>query len=152
MTIDRHRIAAPPISSVFYPSPPVQTLGDAVLIQGEALALVQRAVEIMHARNSGRRSSLVFDTLRRRLGHAMDVQAAMSSTRHDDTTLQESEPDSVLTEQIGTRAAAEILGLTQRQCQRLVIELGGARCSGRWMFTRDAVHALKAERAARTED
>ncbi|WP_020111597.1 helix-turn-helix domain-containing protein [Rhodococcus sp. 114MFTsu3.1] len=142
----------PPIDPAHYPVPPAQVHGETLLVQGEALALVHRALLLMATRNGHRPSTPTFDLLTRRTRQAMDSQLALSRTRQRDTTFDAPAPHSLPTETIGTREAAEILGVSQRSCQRLAFEIGGARCSSRWIFTRAVVEAYHAERIARTED
>lgn len=60
----------------------------------------------------------------------------MSSTRHEESCdYTELDHDDL----IGTAEAAALLGLTQRQVQRLKNDLGGAQLSGRFIFARRQV-------------
>ncbi|NIL74415.1 helix-turn-helix domain-containing protein [Rhodococcus sp. B10] len=142
----------PPIDAAHYPVPPAQVHGETLLVQGPALALVHRALLLMAKHNERRPTTPTFELLSRTIRQAMDAQEAMSRTRQRDTTSVATQTELPLTEQIGTREAAEILGVTLRTCQRLAGEIGGARCSSRWVFDRAVVQAYRAERTARTED
>ncbi|CPR11950.1 hypothetical protein BN971_03243 [Mycobacterium bohemicum DSM 44277] len=42
-------------------------------------------------------------------------------------------------ELITAKEAAEVLGLSKRQCQRIAADLGGRIVGGRWLFGRAAV-------------
>lgn len=79
--------------------------------------------------------------LRRLFGRA---DAAMSDSGHESgCEAGQSEPDVPIT----AREAADILGLSKRQCQRLAADLDGQLVDGRWQFSRAAVVEYQEGRA-----
>lgn len=64
------------------------------------------------------------------------AHAAVSDLGHEsDCGAEQSEPDVPIT----AREAADILGVSKRQCQRLAADLDGQLVDGRWQFSRAAV-------------
>lgn len=73
------------------------------------------------------------------------AETAMSDSGHESgCEAQQSEPDVPIT----AREAADILGLSKRQCQRLAADLDGQLVDGRWQFSRAAVVEYAKERNA----
>ncbi|MBZ4558587.1 helix-turn-helix domain-containing protein [Mycobacterium avium subsp. hominissuis] len=72
------------------------------------------------------------------------ADAAMSESGHESACeAEQSEPDVPIT----AREAADILGLSKRQCQRLAADLDGQLVGGRWQFSRAAVVEYQKGRA-----
>jgi hypothetical protein len=127
--------------------PPIQGLGPAVLVQGDALRPLYRAVlvGIADARASGM-SIVMLESARQAIvsaiGHA-DVRKPLpripSRRQHDDGTISVAE-------------AAEQLRRSERHIRRIARAEGlGRRVGGRWLLDRVAVLAL-ANEIERTED
>ena len=120
-------------------APPVQQLGAAVVLQGAALANVRRCVRL--AQRVSARDGI-------RLGHWFDdltcaLDAAMSDLGHADVDTRPSVPQSLSTDKrIGTKEAAAMIGLSERQVRRIAASLDGNQLpSGAWHFDADAVAA-----------
>lgn len=128
-------------------NPPLQRLGDAVLLQGPAL-LQCRALVFKAVRDSSKRDGIVPSANTRDLLQALDEAASayracrqMSPIRHDDMPFQPNvkESDTELVG-IGTATVANILGVTVRQAQRLAGRLGAQKTlSGSLSFDRVTV-------------
>lgn len=134
------------------PAPPVQRLGTAVLLQGGAvldvLALADRGIRLttrVDGINPPARVLELLDVLRQaaadlRDGTAQRRQAAVAelADRTDSTAW------------IGSEEAAELLGLSVRQVQRLASSLEAVRGPGRvWLFDPLTVEAYAADRESR---
>ena len=125
--------------------PPVQRLGGAVLLQGAALLDARNLV--VQGLRAAQRNGIAPNDRVPRLAQALTDAAHMSETRHDDTLSAVPVAESFTTTQIGTREAAQMLGCTQRQAQRLATDLDGRQLASRaWLFDRDTVHAYRLAR------
>jgi hypothetical protein len=123
--------------------PAVQVLGAGLLLQGSAVLNARRAVRSLiraHQREQIAPPPEVVALLSA-CERAAENLEAMSASRHGDTTSSPAQQDSP-SQHIGTKEAAAMLGVTQRQAQRLAATLDGRRlASGVWVFDRDAVAA-----------
>lgn len=124
------------------PSPPVQQLGAAVLLQGQAVVdayyLVSTGIRAA-ARNG-------YPTSRFEAIQTAIQSAFMSSRRHDDVAsvaLQShsNRDDECPVDPIGTAEAAALLGLSVRSCQRLAKQGLGRRVGHQWVLDRGLVIA-----------
>lgn len=129
-------------------NPPLQRLGDAVLLQGAAL-LQCRALVFRAVRESSKRDGIVPSANTRDLLQVLDEAASayqkcrqMSPIRHGDMDIRP-DMEGCDTEElvgIGTATVAQILGITVRQAQRLASRLGAQKTlSGSLSFDRVAV-------------
>ena len=137
----------------------IQVLGPGVvLLQGVA------AIEAMHLINAGYRAAesrgsgyLGRFRLIRNAFHKAYELAEMSRERHDDTTSNDVAPESDSLVRNGdgrplsTADAAELLGVTVRQVQRLAPVLDGFVVGRSWGFERSAVLAYNAQRTQRKD-
>lgn len=128
--------------------PPVQLLGDAVLIRGSAvrdtLALVGMGVQ--QARRDGIPPSPRVQALLAALAAAREVQSCPPPDAADVRNVA-ARAESEMAREIGSRGVAEILKLSHRQVRRLAADLGGRRSpSGGWIFNQGTVDAYKAAR------
>ena len=128
--------------------PAVQVLGPAVQLPGPAVLEVLRALRTHeHAlRANGTQAPPSLLALQRAFAIASSViqgQAEpMSHPRQRDATSDAAQQHSTSEAQIGSREAAELLGVTTRQVQRLATTLDGRRLSnGHLIFDRLAVQA-----------
>lgn len=69
---------------------------------------------------------------------ALELEIAVSESGRDSADAQQ---DSEVDRWITARQAADILGLSKRQTQRLAADLQGERVDGRWQFRRSTVMA-----------
>ena len=127
---------------------PVQVLGSAVLLQEEAVLQVLTALGVYERSlkaNGAQPSPRLLGLQRAFALAALAVHAQngdVSQVRQRDATLDASQPDSTQTAQIGTREAAQMLGVTTRQVQRLAATLDGRRlANGHIIFDRLAVQS-----------
>ncbi|UGQ58967.1 hypothetical protein LSF60_05495 [Rhodococcus pyridinivorans] len=131
----------------------MQVLGSALLLQGSSVLYVLRALKALiraHAREQIAPPPEVLALLNA-CQAAVEHLETLSDSRHDDTTSALVQQDS--SQHIGTKEAAAMLGVTQRQAQRLAPTLEGRRlASGAWVFDRDTVaayaHAINERNAA----
>lgn len=125
------------------PTPAVQVLGAGLVLQGSAVLNTLRAVKSLiraHQREQIAPPPEVVALLRA-CERAAENLTAMSESRQCDTTSTLAQQDSS-SQHIGTKEAAAMLGVTQRQAQRLAATLDGRRLASRaWVFDRDAVAA-----------
>jgi hypothetical protein len=126
----------------------VQVLGAAVLFQGPAVLdqLAASGAMIRELKASGMQVPPRVLEEQRALAVAAAAirgqQQPVSHPRQHDTTFDAAQQDSTSTVQIGTREAAQILGVTSRQVQRLAATLDGRRlANGHLIFDRLAVEA-----------
>lgn len=128
--------------------PPVQILGDSVLMRGPAVLdqLAAMGALVRELKRSG--LQVPPRILDQQLAFALttkvirDKQEPTSQVRHRDATSEASQQDLTSTVQIGTREAAQMLGVTPRQVQRLAATLDGRRlANGHLIFDRLAVEA-----------
>ncbi|WP_156665586.1 helix-turn-helix domain-containing protein [Rhodococcus phenolicus] len=134
------------------PAPAVEQLGEAVLIRGEALPYVLRAV-------AGLNREILLGFGRELPPVAVDLDAALSAARtaaqtrqaavatagridgHPPVPAEDYEPGL-----IDAAEAASVLGRSRRTVYRLAATLDGRRIAGRWVFPRSAVDAYAAAR------
>ena len=125
--------------------PPVQRLGGSVLLQGAALLDARNLV--VQGLRAAQRNGIAPNDRVLSLAQALTDAAHMSETRHDDTLSAVPVAESFTTTQIGTKEAAQMLGCTQRQAQRLATDLDGRQLASRaWLFDRDTVCAYRLAR------
>ena len=130
--------------------PPVQQIAAGVLIQGEALPLMYRAAIALIARQH--RDGLAASTLLHEARTAFYRATSVSQARHQvgDHAPAESCCTCQDGDLIDTGAAANLLGLSRRQVQRLAADpwggVGGVRVGGTWALDRGAVLALATAR------
>ena len=118
----------------------------AVLVTGEAVALLYRAVLALAIRH--RRDGLASPALLHEL-RAELYRATMSPQRHKDARPPTPAPhcDCHDSAYVDSAAAAELLGLSRRSAQRLATDgLCAIRCGWIWLYRRDAVMTLAAQR------
>lgn len=132
-------------SNSIHPTPAVQLLGAAVLLQGGAMmdvrALVKVGLRYAQSRDGIATPPRLLAVLAALDEAAEQLQGAPRS-RQRDATPTVVQPHSELNEEIGTREAAIILGITARSTQRLAQTLDGTRlASGAFVFRRSAVEA-----------
>ena len=126
--------------------PPVQRLGDAVLIQGRALPTLTH-LALLGARERARRGGVEPGGAVREW---LQLLADASHARHDGVVADDESAESALLEPIGAKEAATMLGIGVRQAQRIARSIGGRRCpGGAWEFERGAVVAYIAGRDER---
>lgn len=131
------------------PVPAVQTFGCALVLTGLAVLDV-RALVALGVRQAARDGVTAPPRLAQ-LQRALDTVAAevrvKSLPGHHDATLRLCQPDSTRSDRLGTQEVAEMLGLTQRQVQRLAPQLGAEQLANRtYLFDRVAVEAHAAAR------
>jgi len=123
-----------------------------VLVSGAAVALLYRAVLALAIRHplDGVSSPALLHTLR-----AMLYRAATSRPRHELATAVGASACCTCQhgELIGSAAAAGLLAMSRRQTQRLAATddgslLGAVRCGSVWLYQRNAVLTLAAQRKA----
>lgn len=130
-------------------APAVQRLGDAVLLQGPAVADVAYLVEVGLRAISGRDQitpQARWLTLQRGLREVaadLDVAPARQSALP-----QISHPEESTSESITTKEAAVTLQLQERQVRNLAPSLGGRIVAGRLLLDGSAVRAEAVYRAA----
>lgn len=120
--------------------PPIQRLGDAVLLQGPILAelrwVLGVGINVVTRRDAVVPASMI--ALRAELNRAI-------ADRGDAATPQSADPESSVLEHdsdgISTVEAAAILGLQPRQVRHIHERLGGRRVGSTWVFDVEAVEA-----------
>lgn len=124
-------------------NPPLQRFGGVVLVQGQAVTdayyLVSvglRAVRHGTAPIPGR-----FVLLQAALAAASAEARAVAASGQHDVAPVAPQPHSAGEDTIGTVEAASILGLSNRQVQRLAADLDGRFIGGCWCFDRLAVES-----------
>lgn len=130
-------------------APAVQALGSAVLLQGAALAEVLHLVAVgaqVRQRRDGIPPSPALQDLIAVLARAVDDSPLSPTRQRHVVTAVTSEDLKSVGVPMGSREAAELLGLSVRQIQRSAAVLGGHRIGGRLVFDRDAVIAHQASR------
>ncbi len=136
------------------PTPAVQRLGSAVLLQGPAVADVAFLVGLgmrYRARVDGTAPSAHHRALLSTLNDtaeatlAADVRDGHTDVRHH---ADASQSDGV---GVDSETAARLMGISMRQVCRLAPELGGRRVGRVWTFDRAAVLAAVAHRKANLE-
>lgn len=133
--------------------PPVQVLGDAVLLQGAAVVDAWWLISL-GIREAQRRDGITPSPRLRELHRALEQVAADMRTPpaarsgHADTDTESvaAQSESSVARTIGTAQVARRLGLTERHVRRLVPALGGYRVRGAWQFDEAAVDAFTADR------
>lgn len=117
--------------------------GSAVLLQ--RLAVLDAYYLVSSALRAARRGSTPppdrMLALQRALATAAEQVRETSPTGHDDVACPSTGAQSESTEDIGTEAAATLLGLGRRQVQRLAGDLDGRRVGRSWVFDRRAVES-----------
>jgi hypothetical protein len=128
--------------------PAVQVLGSAVLLQGPAVLdqLAATGALIRELKASGMQVPARVLDEQRALAVAASVirgqQVPVSVPRQRDATSGPSPSESTSTVHIGTREAAEMLGVSQRHAQRIASSIGGEQLPNRrFTFDRLAVEA-----------
>ncbi|WP_157695085.1 hypothetical protein [Nakamurella panacisegetis] len=122
----------------------VQQFGPAIVITGLALLDARRLITrgIQAGRRDGIQPHPRLQRLMAALDDALEADAVSRNGHHD---VAETDPLPALAaapDQIGTREAANILGLSSRQVQRIARSLEGHRTPSRhWTFDRTAVEA-----------
>ena len=115
-------------------NPPIQLLGNAVLLQGPAVDVVKYAIEV--ARRSRHRNGLPESGTLLTLSQAFESLSAAGQSDNSDTAVRDTED---VTEWITTDTAAPLLGCSSRQARRLAPSLGGRLIGGRWLLDPHAV-------------
>ena len=113
-------------------TPSVQRLGDALLIQGDAVEGLRFAVAVALA--ARKRNGLPVPVPLAELAAELAVggQRDTTSKAHNDTEGRQAE-------WIDTQEAARMLGCSKRQARRQAPLLGGHLAGGRWLLDRRAV-------------
>jgi hypothetical protein len=121
-------------------APPVLLLGDAVVLRGAA------AVEAYRLMTKGaaavqRQDGISPNPRVRQMLLVLEAAARMSAGPVTDVR-KESTPATCATgTRIGTREAADLMGITERHVRRRADELGGIQSRGRWTYDQTAVLA-----------
>ncbi|MDF3309883.1 helix-turn-helix domain-containing protein [Rhodococcus sp. T2V] len=123
--------------------PAVQKLGNALLLQGPAIADAYWLVStgIRAAERNGHAVRPDVYRLQALLGECH--RDALSALRHHDVAPPPDDESSDV-ELISTREAAEVLNVSPRHVQRIAASLDGRRTAGRWIFDRAVVEAYAA--------
>ncbi len=134
--------------------PPLQRLGSAILVQGQAvvdLHMLVRGGLRMHRSVDGIEPASRLRQLDQVLAEAAAVvtDELMSGVGQMSRRQQVDQACSELPEEIGTCEAAGLLHLTPRHVQRLAVDLGGRRAAGRWIFDRSTIAAAAHQRIRR---
>lgn len=135
-------------------TPPVQTLGDAVLLQGPAVLDVFY-LAAMGARELAHRDGGAAPALRQELLRALSSTAAVVRSRggHRDVAPTAHPSESKVLDEMTTGEAAMALRLSRRQVQRLASQLNARRVAGgALVYDRGAVQALAHQRATTTTE
>lgn len=123
-------------------APPVQLLGDAVVLRGpaaiDAYRLMARGVDAAR-REDGIQPSERLEQLLAALRASAD--AAMSAAGHADVREVPTSAVSTPGSRIGTREVADLLGLSERHVRRLAPEFNGRRHGNTWTYETTAVEA-----------
>ena len=110
-------------------NPPIQLLGNAILLQGPALEALDYAVKV--AQRSRRRNGLPDSGALLRLSRAFEN---LSVAGQSDTAPESVAETEEVEEWITTDTAAHLLGCSSRQARRLAPALGGRLAGGRWLL------------------
>ena len=134
----------PDTRAVSAPLPPVLSLTGSVLLTGPALtdAYYLVAAGIRYTRHNGHPIPARFETLLTVIGE----QRAKSQPGQCDTLTPAPRQHCETEELIGSQQAADILGVSKRQTQRLAADLDGRLAGGHWVFDKKAVEAYAAQR------
>lgn len=134
-------------------APSVQRLGDAVLLQGQALAEVRHLLAIGLRERERRDAMPPSSGLRFLLAVISEAIAEgellMSSPRHRSATLHAALTDSPMEEAMAEMTSdqvAAVLGVGRRQAQRLAGSIGSRRLGGVLVFDAGAVQSFAASR------
>lgn len=113
-------------------TPPIQRLGNAVLLQGRAVdaAYLAAAATIHQLTQKGAPIPAPLSAL-------LSACRSASTHRHGDDAPTAPTTDS--TQQIDTTEAAHLLDRTPRSVQRIARSLDGRKLNGTWVFDRAAV-------------
>jgi hypothetical protein len=126
--------------------PGVQTLSDAVVLQGPVVAEVAYLVNLglRHRANlDGTAPSVRQRALLRMLTDTAEAVLAVPDARgHADTRATPDLAESTFVGEMNTAEAARLLGITPRHVRRLARSLDGRRVKGTWSFDRAAVTRL----------
>lgn len=112
-------------------TPPIQRLGDAVLLQGRAVDAAYLAAAATIAQLSERDAPIPAP-----LSSLLAVCRSASTNRHDDDAPP---PLPARSDQIDTNEAARLLDRTPRSVQRIARSLDGRKVGGTWIFDRTTV-------------
>ena len=131
--------------------PGVQTLSDAVVLQGPAVAEVAYLVNLglRHRANlDGTAPSDRQRALLRMLTDTAEASLALPPTPrgHADLPATPDLAESTVVGEMKTAEAARLLGVTPRHARRLAADIDGRRVAGAWTFDRSAVIAYRALR------
>jgi len=133
------------------PSPALQIIGGAVLLQREAVLLVTRFVDLgieQHRKVNGISSSPPVQQMQTLLHRAapLALEELQALRRSDVQAMAEMSPlNKPRKDEIGAREAADILSLSPRQVTRIASSLSGTGGSqGKpWRFSRAEVESYK---------
>ena len=122
--------------------PPLQRFGGMVMVQGVAVqdAYYLLSVGLRDTRRGGAAVPSRFLQLQAELAAAAAEVRASATGQHDGAPVAP-QPHSEGEDNIGTAEAASILGLSNRQVQRLAADLDGHHVGGCWCFDRLAVES-----------
>ncbi len=132
--------------------PGVQTLSDAVVLQGPVVAEVAYLVNLglRHRANlDGTAPSVRQRALLRMLTDTAEAVLAVPDARGHADTIATPHLGEFGVGEISTAEAANVLGVSPRHVRRLARSLDGRRVKGTWLFDK---HALVAYRALREEE
>lgn len=128
-------------------APVVQILGDAVVIRGaaavEASRLLSRGVAAVERQDGIRANNRVL-LLLSAVAEVAGMSACPVSDVRNETSSARS--GSGVTHRIGTREAADLMEISERQVRRLASDLDGRIHRGRWTYDFNAVQAATANR------
>lgn len=132
-------------------APPVQRLGEAVLLQGPAVADVAYLVEVGLQAIAGRDQVTPHArwlVLQRGLRAVATDLAGAPAISGNAALPQVRDQEQSAAEVLTTKEAAMILHLQERQVRNLAPSLGGRRIAGRLLLNASAVRAEAAHRTA----
>jgi len=123
-------------------NPPLQRFGGVVLVQGQAVTDAYYLVSVgLRARRAGGAAVPRQYLQLQAVLAAAAAEVRASATRQRDVAPVAPQPHSAREDTIGTVEAASILGLSNRQVQRLAADLDGRFIGGCWCFDRLAVES-----------
>lgn len=132
-------------------NPPVQQLGDAIVLRGSAVLhahyLVALGVRQAVARDGINPPATVRQLMQALDSAAASIQHARSAAGHVDVPTPADQALSPVAE-ISTREAAHMLNITPRHARRIATSIGGRRHNRDWTFDRGAVAAYAENRKA----
>lgn len=119
-------------------APPVQLLGDAAVTRGEAAVEAYRLM-VRGVAAVERQDGIAPNPRVRQMLAVFAEAARMSACPVTDVRTEPASATCATGTRVGTREAADLMGISERQVRRRAEELGGLNIRGRWTYDKTAV-------------